>query len=289
MSRPGNVQGDEQVARGWQKYLLRRDEVGSVRLYPRHGAIDQRLDVLIHFTPFADIVPGIRNILYLQNAFPPESFAGGTVGVFTTFREKFDAFLFTSSKLRDACADGGVVPFATDPEEFRPRFDERFAHTVAFVGNDIRGTSVNHRYIFPAVAFGLVIYGNRAWRPPLDRACRGKIAAEDLPRLYSSAQVNLNAHISEHVRWDTVNLRVYDVLACGGFLISDRTPTLEAEFGEAVVCTDGDEDLWAKLVHFLGDPEARRVLGERGRRLVCSDHTYASRVNTVLDFIADVI
>jgi len=289
VNRPGNVQGDEQVARGWQKYLLRCDEVESVNLYPREGSIEESLDALIHFTPFGDEHPGIPNILYLQNAFPPDLFDGGTVGVFNENRDRFDGFLFTSFALAKACADGGVVPFATDPEIFFPQPDTQFAHEVAFVGNDIRGPVVNHRYFLPALPFGLVIYGNRAWHPPLDRACRGKIAAEDLPKLYSSALVNLNAHITEHVAWNTVNLRIYDILACGGFVISDRTRGLEDEFGEAVVCTDGEEELWAKLVRYLGDPQARRKFGENGRKLVFARHTYAERARTVLDFLCDIL
>jgi len=289
VNRPGNVQGDEQVARGWQKYLLRCDEVESVNLYPREGTIKETLDALIHFTPFGDLHTGAPNILYLQNAFPPDVFDGGTVGVFRATRDRFDGFLFTSSELARACADGGVVPFATDPEIFFPQADAQLAHRVAFVGNDIRGPEVNHRYFLPALPFGLVIYGNRAWHPPLDRACRGKIAAEDLPKLYSSANVNLNAHITEHVLWNTVNLRVYDILASGGFVISDRTRELEDEFGDSVICTEGEEDLWAKLVRYLADPQARRTFGENGRNLVCDRHTYAERARVVVDFLYDIL
>ena len=245
--------------------------------------------MLIHFTPFGEIQPEIPNTLYLQNVFDADGEEGGTVGVFRDVRDRFDGFLFPSSGLARACCDGGIVPFATDPEIFFPQFNQHFAHPVAFVGNDIRGPEVNHRYFVPALPFGLVIYGNRAWRPPLDSACRGKIPSEDLPKLYSSAHVNLNAHIREHVRWDTVNLRIFDILACGGFVISDRTPTLEAEFGDAVVCTDGDQDLWAKLVRYLAEPKARGRFGETGRRLVCSRHTYAERSDAVLDYLYDIL
>lgn len=277
------------MARGWLKYLVRRDDVESVRLYGRQGPIVEPLDVVVHFTPFGDIQPGTRNVLYLQNAFPPERFDGGTPGVFRTVRERYDAFLFTSRPLRDACAEGAVIPFATDPEVFTPQTDDGFAHPVVFVGNDIRGTAVNHRYMLPALEFGLVVYGNRSWRAPFARACRGKIASEDLPRLYGSALVNLNAHIAEHVRWDTVNLRVYDVLACRGFLLSDRTPALESEFSEAVVCTEGDEDMWAKLVRYLADPTSRRRIADEGYRLVHSGHTYAARVDTLMRFLGEVL
>jgi spore maturation protein CgeB len=54
----------------------------------------------------------------------------------------------------------------------------------------------------------------------------------DLPKLYSESQINLNAHISEHLEWETINLRIYDILACGGFIISDYFESLENIFGD---------------------------------------------------------
>jgi hypothetical protein len=289
LQRAGNVQGDEQVARGWQKYLLRQDDVESVHLFPREATIESELDVLIHFTPFGRIHDGVKNLLYLQNAFPPESYPGGTIGVFNQVKAKYDGYLFTSQKLMQACAPGVVVPFATDPEVFFPQDCEGYRHQVAFVGNDIRGPIANHRFFLPALPFGLVIYGNQAWQPPFAQLCRGKLPMADLPKLYSSALINLNVHIPEHVAWDTLNLRVYDALACGGFVLSDRTPTLESDFEEFVVCTDGDEDEWAKLARYVSDPGERRRRGSSGREYVLHEHTYAARARTVLNFLHEVV
>lgn len=289
VQRQGNVQGDEQVARGWQKYLLREAGVESVDLFPRDGAIKRPLDVLIHFTPFGAIQAGFKNLLYLQNAFPPERYPGGTTRIFEQVRSEFDGYMFTSRALMEACAPGAVVPFATDPDVFFPQPSARYLHPVVFVGNDIRGPVTNHRYLLPALPFGLVIYGNRAWAAPFASACRGKIPMDELPRVYSSAHINLNAHIPEHVKWDTVNLRIYDILACGGFVLSDRTPTLENEFAESVVCTDGDDDEWAKLVRYLAEPEVCRTRGLIGREHVVREHTYAQRVRALLDFLHEVV
>src|SRR5437867_1067250 len=69
LSKAGNVQGDEQVARAWQKYLLRCAEIESVTLYDAESDIKERLDFLIHFNPFLKLHEKTRNVLYLQNAF----------------------------------------------------------------------------------------------------------------------------------------------------------------------------------------------------------------------------
>jgi spore maturation protein CgeB len=284
-SRKGNMQGDEAVARAWQKYLSRRTDVEIVHLYgPEEPMVDD-LDVLVHFNPFLSPHPRARNILYLQNAFPPDAYPGGTKGVFDRVKGRFDGYLFTSRRLMSACADGGVVPFATDPEVFAPQPSAGYRHQVSFVGNDIRGPVANQRYLVPALPFGLVIYGNNTWPPPLRGACRGKIAAAELPKLYSSTVVNLNVHIGEHVVYDTVNLRVYDVLACAGFLLSDELDSLRSEFGPAVASTTGDEDTWAQLVRYGSDPDERRRRGDEGRRIVLSRHTYVHRMEAVMSYL----
>ncbi len=287
--RPGNVQGDEAVARAWQKYLSRRDDVEWVRLVGPDDRIEGECHVVVHFNPFLPLHAGAANVLYLQNAYPPELHPGGTAGVFERTRSRFRGFIFTSTRLKAACCDGAVIPFAADPEELYPIPDDRYRHPVAFVGNDIRGPEVNLRYLIPALPFGLVIYGNPAWVPPLAVCCRGKVPQSDLPRVFSSSQVNLNAHIPEHVRYDTVNLRVFEVLASGGFLVSDEIPTLRDEFADAVVCTSGYEDLWARLVCWLADGEKRSRLATEGRRLILARHTYAHRVGTLVEYLDQVL
>ena len=294
VNRPGNVQGDELVARCWQKYLTRLREVHAVTLYGPGNAPPKDVDVVIHFHPELEPHPTARNFLYLQNVFPAEMYEGGTVGVFQRAKDRFEGYLFTSDRLMKACAPGGVIPFATDPELFKPtsptsqtsRKPDNDWPAVTFVGNNIRGERCNQRYLQPALPFGLAIYGNNLWEAPLASVCRGKLAMESLPALYTTCDVNLNAHIPDHIAFDTPNQRLYDILACGGFSISDRIDSLEATFEDAVVTTDGDDDLWAKLVRTLADPADRKRRGETGRRLVLDRHTYAHRSADVVKFLA---
>ncbi|MCL5125095.1 MAG: glycosyltransferase [Deltaproteobacteria bacterium] len=289
LSRPGNVQGDEQVALGWQKYLLRREEVEAVFLLGPSDPCPERLSCLIAFNPFLERSEQTKNILYLQNAFRRDHWEGGTAGVFNSVRDRFDGFIFTSNRLMKTCAEGAVIPFATDPEVFYPQYSETYSHPVCFVGNDIRGAQVNHRFLVPAIPFGLVIYGNNTWAEPLRSRGRGRLPADDLPKVYSSVNVNLNCHIEEHILLDTVNLRLYDILACGGLVISDKVDSLEDFFGGAVICTEGYEDLWAKLARYSGDSKGRRSLVDIGRRMVLGEHTYAHRVDALINYLHDFL
>ena len=289
MAKPGNLQGDEQVALNWKKYLERREDVEYVHLTAQSCFDETPYDVVIHFNPFYSPHPTTKNILYIQNAFPAEQYEGGTIGVFNRARPNFDGYMFTSDTLMKACADGAVVPFATDPEVFYPQPDDRFRHPVSIVGNDIRGPVVNERFFSPALQFDLAIYSKTGWAGRLGAAWRGGLPQEDLPRLYSSSLINLNAHISDHITWQTINLRIFDVLACGGFVLSDEMPALREVFGDAIGYTDGYEDEWAKLVHYISDAHIRHECAETGRQIVLSGHTYAHRVTSIMRYLKEVL
>lgn len=286
-----NVWGDELIARGWQKYLLRHEAVESVFLYGAQGAIEEELDVLIHFFPGLEFHPQSKNVLYLQNAFPKERVAGGTIGVFRSCAAHYDGFMFPSQRLMEACTPGAVVPFATDPELFFPQPSDFYStYKVAFVGNNIRSPLVNQRYFASAMPFDLMLYGSDWDRTPLAPVCQGLLPMPELPKLYTSCQINLNAHISQHVEWDTINLRIFDILACGGFILSDPGgDSLEQVFGDTVAYTTGYEDEWAKIAYFLANPEERQRRSQEGQQLVLSNHTYANRVAAVVEYLHELL
>ena len=285
----GFMNGDELIARCWVKYLQRHDQVESVFLYGPQGAIDEPIDVLIHFNPHLELHPKAKNVLYLQNAFPATDHPGGTVGVFQRACHRFDAYIFTSRKLMESCAPGAIVPFAADPEMFFPQPTGRYALPVTFVGNNIRTFETNQRYLAPALPFGLVIYGGGWHMSPFVTAYRGKLPMDDLAALYTDCAINLNAHIIEHREMNLINMRIYEILACGGFVMSDHVPAVVEEFGDVVVSTDGDEDMWAKLVRYLPDDAERKRRSIEGRRRVLARHSYEYRVDTVCRFLKEIL
>lgn len=285
----GFMNGDELIARSWAKYLLRQEQVESVFLYGPQGEINEPIDVLIHFNPHLELHPKAKNILYLQNAFPKSGHPGGTVGVFQRAKERFDAYIFTSQQLMESCAPGAVVPFAADPEIFFPQSTGKYALPVTFVGNNIRTFETNHRYLAPALPFGLVVYGGGWQGSPFVTAYRGKLPMEDLAALYTDSAINLNAHIVEHREMNLINMRIYEILACGGFVMSDYVPAVDEEFGDIVVSTDGDEDMWAKLVRYLPDEAERKRRSDEGRRRILAHHSYEYRVETVIRFLKEIL
>ena len=78
-----------------------------------------------------------------------------------------------------------------------------------------------------------------------------RIAEEEVPLLYSNAKVNLNCSMQKAVEWGVVSLRVYQILACKGFLISDLIPAAEKQLRGKVVFSDGEHDLTEKIKYYL--------------------------------------
>lgn len=282
----GFMNGDELVARSWAKYLLQRDDVGRVELYGKTGPVAPDLNVIIHFHPETELVQTAKNILYLQNAFRKDSHEGGSTGVFRQCAHNYSGFLFTSAELMSACVtDGAVIPFATDPQMFYPQPAGKYPFKASFVGNNIRSEDVTLRYLAEALPFGLVIYGSNWGYQPFCQAWRGKLPMEDLAILYSDSCINLNCHLTEHVEMNLINLRIYDILACGGFVLSDRVQSIEATFGDAVAITDGYCDLWAALAEFADNPAERKRRALVGRHIVLSNHTYKQRVAELMRYL----
>src|SRR3989344_6904557 len=86
--------------------------------------------------------------------------------------------------------------------------------------------------------FGLRIWG-KGWEDFANKRylSNQKISLDkELRDIYSSAHIVLNDHWSDMKKWGFVNNRIFDVLACGGFIISDFTPGIRELFGQIVVC-----------------------------------------------------
>ena len=84
-----------------------------------------------------------------------------------------------------------------------------------------------------------------------------------------------------------ISNRVYDALACGTPVLSDDVPGLAERFGEAVAVYRSPEELHALIERLLDDPAELRRRGELGRAAVLAEHTFAHRVDKLLDLVTE--
>ena len=79
-------------------------------------------------------------------------------------------------------------------------------------------------------------------------------------------------------------MRVFDVLACGGFLLAEYSKGLEDLFilDEELVCYRTMDELIQKVDYYTKNPHLTKQIAERGRERVLRDHTIAARVHAML-------
>ena len=104
---------------------------------------------------------------------------------------------------------------------------------------------------------------------------------KELPFFYNACAVNFNATSIQMGK--AVNQRVFDVPACGAFLLTDHQESVEGlfEVGKEVV-TYKDRGEIADLVRFyLRNDGARETIAGKGRERVLAEHTYRHRIETI--------
>ncbi len=160
------------------------------------------------------------------------------------------------------------LPLAADPEVHAPHHVAKDLDVV-FVGN--------------------VLPIHRRRRALLDRLARRfrttsvkGVFREDMARVLSRAKVVWNCSLA-----GDLNMRVFEALAAGSCLVTDRAGNglLELfEDGGHLALYD-DETLEEVVAGLLADGPRRARLAERGRRLVVSHHTYTHRMRELIDTV----
>ena len=108
----------------------------------------------------------------------------------------------------------------------------------------------------------------------------------EMPKVFRMSKINLNFTIPNIN--SGIPLRIWDVLGCGGFLLTNYQAEIPYYFkeGEDLVCFDGLEDLCEKVGYYLEHEEERKRIAWNGYRKVREKHSYIERIRTILDTVA---
>jgi len=134
--------------------------------------------------------------------------------------------------------------------------------------------------------FDLQIHGDTGWKSLLNgkgRLCEPLNYYKELPVYYNRCRINFNA--TNLQMGEAVNQRVFDVPACGSFLLTDHQEALGEAFkiGEEVIAFDEVEAIPDLVRFYLHNTGAREAIAARGRKRVLQDHTYKHRLNRVIE------
>ncbi len=106
-----------------------------------------------------------------------------------------------------------------------------------------------------------------------------------MPHVFKNSKINLN--ISLKSIYSGIPLRAFDIMGCGGFMITDFQP----DFGELFVADEDyvfyttPDDLYAKIDYYLEHDEKRKIIARNGYEKVKANHTYDHRLKEILSML----
>lgn len=110
---------------------------------------------------------------------------------------------------------------------------------------------------------------------------------ERLNELYASSKIVLNDHHEDMQREGFINPRILDILASGGFVISDRVLGLGELLNDNIPVYDTPEELRIMINKYMNDDAGRDLLAEGGRDMALK-YTYAVSCMEIIKHIESV-
>jgi spore maturation protein CgeB len=104
-----------------------------------------------------------------------------------------------------------------------------------------------------------------------------------------AARINLailSGKVHGSSQGDETTTRTYEIPACGGFMLHERTPELAELFeeGKEVACFGSVEELAQKVDYYLAHPEERDRIAAAGHRRCVPAYSYDERMRCLLAY-----
>ncbi len=196
--------------------------------------------------------------------------------------------------------DGIVDDFLKDPST---GLEERYKNSEAIQRLPYEGFPVlyleerttylrRYHYLEAIKDLGLETYGAPEWADAEMAkelvpcyAGHGPEYVTELPQVYYDTKININIFHIQCI--DSPNPRIFDVLACGGFLITEHRPSLEKYFQHGVeLCWfKSREELVELVTYYREHPEEREEIARQGQKKALAEHLAKNRMQEFMDTI----
>ena len=137
----------------------------------------------------------------------------------------------------------------------------------------------------------LQIWGNQ-WKkcqsPELKKYIRGvPLAGSRYAKAIGAFRINLaimSGRVIGASEGDQTTTRTYEIPACGGFMLHERSEEVLELFaeGKEMECFDSTEELVAKITYYLAHPEKREEIARAGHARCVPAYSYDNRMTELL-------
>lgn len=106
---------------------------------------------------------------------------------------------------------------------------------------------------------------------------------KELPLIYYSSKINLN--ITSKTIVSGIPQRVFDILSCGGFCLTNYQPEIAEYFenGKELVMYESGADLIEKVIYYLNHEEERKQIARNGLEKIKEHFSMTQRVADMLN------
>ncbi|MEE9328326.1 MAG: glycosyltransferase [Cocleimonas sp.] len=179
----------------------------------------------------------------------------------------------------------------TDEKRFYPPSKEQketYQQQLLFVGNSRDMFRRILKDLIPT-QYDLAVYGKN-WQKILPKnLIKGiNIPNEKLYKYYGSADILLNDHWDDMREKGFVSNRIYDGLASGAFIITDRVASM-GEIEKYLHVYETKEELQESIGHYLNNPKAREDKVANAITFVRENHTFKQRASIVSNRMIELL
>lgn len=182
------------------------------------------------------------------------------------------------------------LPQFTKFDKFYPAYDEKYKTKILFVANQWPD-SETRKTVKYAVNNNIEIdiYGVN-WEDKLSNDKKhwvkdSQISNDELKYYYSSADIVLNDTREDMIEAGFISNRIFDVTACGGFIISDYIEGIEEIYGDAVPMYKTEEEFVKLIEYYLAHPEERKEKAKRAYEITRKNFDSDAVVSKMLDIM----
>ncbi|KAB0497903.1 CgeB family protein [Pseudomonas vancouverensis] len=129
------------------------------------------------------------------------------------------------------------------------------------------------------------VHGNSDWQDVISCYAGHADHFSQMPKIFQRSRINLN--LTRSFVENGLPMRVFDVLSCGGFLVTNDKQDLHKLFtdGKDLVIFRDTQDLMEICAYYLEHDEERKAIAEQGHATLAENHTFLSRM---IDMVSTV-
>lgn len=156
------------------------------------------------------------------------------------------------------------------------------------LGGEIAAAEKRINYLARLGNVDMKVWGDEGWRAIEQYGVKYMGSADhayEINKIYGASCINID--IGSPYQMDIVPMRIFDIMACGGFVLVEYSRELDEifEIGREVENYRTTDELVSKVDYYLDHRAEALEIAELDREAICKNHMISMRVNHMLNTI----